>query len=210
MKKSWKIILDKLGAFVLLDKIDRETNFENIFPEKKLVFHCFDFFEISETKIVIIGQDPYHKRGIAMGLAFSANNIVKTPASLRNIFIELSNDLGIKKSSNDLTSWAEQKILLLNTTLTVKSAEPNSHLKKGWQEITDGIIKNVDETCKDVIFLFLGSNAAKKSKLITNSTNLFFTSHPSPLSSYRGFFGSKVFSRMNETLIYNGKSKILW
>jgi len=210
MKKSWEIILKKFGAFDIIDKIEKETNFMKVFPKKELVFHCFDFFEIKKTKIVILGQDPYHTDGVANGLAFSSNDNVNRPPSLRNIFTELEDDLGIKKKTSDLSSWAKQGILLLNITLTVEEGKPNSHAKMGWEEITNQIIVTIDNSCQDVIFLFLGEKAKIKSNLITKSKNLLFSSHPSPLSSYRGFFGSKVFSKINDMLINIGSEKISW
>jgi len=162
---------------------------------------------LEDTKVVILGQDPYHNPGQAHGLSFSVKSGVRIPPSLLNVYKELHDDLGIKRPKTGcLLPWAEQGVLLLNTVLTVRAHEPNSHRNQGWEKFTDGIIRLVNQKDKPVVFILWGAPAGKKKKMITNPKHLVLTSaHPSPLSASRGFFGSKPFSKTNNFLksVYN-------
>ncbi|MGL4769096.1 MAG: uracil-DNA glycosylase [Mycoplasmoidaceae bacterium] len=210
MKNSWKKILENNGAFKLRDKIYQENKPDNIFPQQKKVFYCFDFFELKKTKVVFLGQDPYYSENKAMGLSFSVPNTEKSPPSLKNIFIELKNDLGIIRTDNDLSDLAMQGILFLNCILTVEKNKPNSHKKIGWEKITNEIIKIIDKEVDNVIFILLGKKSYNKKKLIKHSEYVICVPHPSPLSAYRGFFGSKIFSKVNNILLNIKKEKIIW
>lgn len=184
-----------------------------IYPEKNNILNAFRLTEFEDTKVVILGQDPYHGPGQAHGLAFSVQKGVPLPPSLRNIFQELHSDLGITPAVHgDLTNWAKQGVLLLNTVLTVRAGQAHSHADKGWEAFTDKAIRLLnDESAHPIIFLLWGAPANRKSKLITNKQHVILsTSHPSPLSSYRGFFGCKHFSKVNDLLRGWGKSEIDW
>ena len=163
-------------------------------------------------KVVILGQDPYHEEGQAMGLSFSVPNGVKKPPSLINIYKEIENETGDKMPERgDLTGWAKQGVLLLNTVLTVRAHQANSHKGKGWEEFTDGVIKKISKNTKDVVFLLWGANARSKKQLIDSSKHLILEcAHPSPLSAYNGFFGCGHFTKANEYLIKHGKLPIVW
>lgn len=189
---------------------ERETNL--VFPTDDDLLHCLSFKGPEETKVVIIGQDPYHGPGQAHGLSFSVPDGVAIPPSLRNIFTELSDDCAISSPTNgDLSAWAEQGVLLLNTTLTVRSGEPGSHLGRGWEHFTDQIIRVVNDNTKGCVFILWGAHARSKKVLITASQHVVIESvHPSPLSAYRGFFGSRPFTRANQALIEAGRTPINW
>ena len=161
--------------------------------------------------MVIIGQDPYHNDFQANGLCFSVSEQVKAPPSLKNIFTELKDDLGIVKTSNELDSWARQGVLLLNATLTVRAHEPNSHKDLGWEKFTDFIIKEISEKKENVVFVLWGAFAQKKASLIDETKHFIIQSaHPSPFSVYRGFYGSRPFSKINDYLKLKGKKPIDW
>lgn len=183
-----------------------------VFPPDEKVLHCLSFRAPKETKVVILGQDPYHGPGQAHGLSFSVPDGIDIPPSLRNIFKELSDDCAVPSPPHgDLSAWAEQGVLLLNSTLTVRSGEPGSHLGRGWEQFTDQIIRIVNDNEQRCVFILWGAHARSKKALITAAQHLVIESaHPSPLSSYRGFFGSRPFSRANQALIESGRNPINW
>lgn len=187
---------------------------ENVcYPPKDYIFSAFEYCSFSQTKVVILGQDPYPNEGQAHGLCFSVNHGVKFPPSLKNIFKEIETDLDKPAPfTGNLEDWAQQGVLLLNTTLTVRANETGSHQKKGWERFTDEIIKVISAKKEQVVFLLWGGPAKKKAKLIEETKHLILTSgHPSPLSAIRGhWFGNRHFSKTNDYLIKNGKSPINW
>ena len=177
------------------------------------IFNAFKLTDYNDVKAVILGQDPYHGKGQAHGLCFSVKRGIKPPPSLINIYKEQKADLGIDQpfDSGDLTKWTKQGVLMLNTVLTVREASPNSHKGMGWEQITDKVIKLLNDREKPVVFILWGANARAKKSLITNPNHLIIESaHPSPFSAYNGFFGSRPFSRTNEFLIKTGQSPIDW
>lgn len=215
IKTNFKDIFDnflKQKEFVdLLDKVDQLYSLNEVFPPKNLIFDCFNYFNIEDTKVVIIGQDPYHGINQANGLAFSVNDNVKLPKSLINIFKELKNDLGIIKTNGNLSSWAKQGVLLLNSTLTVNKNQAGSHQFLNWEKYTDEIIKIINRTKKHVVYILWGNWAINKKRFIDDKNNLIIcSSHPSPLSAYHSFFNSKPFSRTNNYLSKNNIAKIIW
>lgn len=183
-----------------------------VYPPGKEIFNAFDHCPLDSVKVVILGQDPYHGPGQAHGLSFSVKPGVQFPPSLLNIFKEIETDLGKPMPQNgDLTRWADQGVFLLNATLTVRAHQAGSHQRKGWEEFTDEVIRTVSDTQENVVFLLWGAYAQKKSALIDGSKHLILKApHPSPLSSYRGFFGCKHFSKANTYLVSNGKKPIDW
>lgn len=183
-----------------------------VFPNMYHIFEALELTPYEKVKVVILGQDPYHGPNQAHGLAFSVQPGVKIPPSLRNIYKEMESDLGIPPVDHgNLTSWAEQGVLLLNTVLTVRNGEAYSHRGKGWEEFTDAIIKKINERTDPVIFILWGKPAQAKEKMIDTSRHIIIKSpHPSPLSASRGFFGSKPFSKANDALIALGKAPINW
>lgn len=202
----------KKEYFIKLQEFVRnEYNKKTIFPAASSVFKALELTDYDKVKVVILGQDPYHGIGEAQGLSFSVPNDIRRPPSLRNIFIELENDLGVKRESNDLSDWAKQGVLLLNSILTVQMDAPLSHKDKGWEIFTDEIIKLVDKKTEPVVFILWGSYARSKKLLITNPKHYVIESpHPSPLSASRGFFGSKPFSKANDYLEKNKIEGIKW
>jgi uracil-DNA glycosylase len=184
-----------------------------VYPLGSQIFHAFDASPFNEVKVVILGQDPYHGKNQAHGLAFSVNEGVRTPPSLQNIFKELQDDIpGTPTPPNgNLDRWAQQGVLLLNATLTVRAATPGSHQKKGWEEFTDAVIRQVSAGRPHVVFILWGAYAQKKEELIDGSKHLILkAAHPSPYSADRGFFGSKPFSQANAWLEKNGETPIEW
>ncbi|MBJ46170.1 MAG: uracil-DNA glycosylase [Acidimicrobiaceae bacterium] len=183
-----------------------------VFPAHPDVFRAFHLTSFATLKVVILGQDPYHGVGQANGLCFSVSPGVSFPPSLQNIFKELEDDLGISKpQSGDLAAWAEQGILLLNTTLTVRQGAPASHQGKGWETFTDEVIRCISQTKEKIVFVLWGASARRKKSLIDVTKHTCIESaHPSPLSAYRGFFGSKPFSRINQLLRQQGITEIDW
>ncbi len=182
-----------------------------IYPSMYDIFNCFKLTPYSNVKAVILGQDPYHEVGQAQGVCFSVPNGVKFPPSLQNIFKELESDLGFKKpTSGDLTSWAKNGVLLLNTVLTVREGQANSHKNCGWMTFTDEVIKLISKKESPVVFILWGGNARSKKPLIAKHHHIIESAHPSPLSAYNGFFGSKPFSKANEFLIKDNKTPINW
>lgn len=194
------------------DYVRREYATHLIFPPASKIFAAFDLCPFSKVKVVIIGQDPYHGDGQANGLAFSVAPGVEVPPSLVNIFKEIHDDLGSPIPANgDLTRWAEQGVLLLNNSLTVRAHSPASHSSIGWDKVTDAAIKALSDNREHLVFLLWGSHARCKLPLIDRNKHLVLTApHPSPLSAYRGFFGCKHFSLANQYLTTNGISPILW
>lgn len=185
-----------------------------IFPEPPQIFAALQCCELSQTKVVILGQDPYHKAGQAHGLSFSVPVGQKLPPSLRNIFKELASDLSVENKSSasgDLTAWAQQGVLLLNSVLTVESGKAASHEGRGWEQLTDAVIKKLNQEKTQLVYILWGSYAQKKAKFIDRSQNLVLQSvHPSPLSAHRGFFGSKPFSQANAHLKKIKLETITW
>ena len=216
LKNDWKELLEdefsKNYYQTLRQFLIEEYKTKKIYPDKYDIFNALHFTPYKDIKVVILGQDPYHGPGQAHGLSFSVNPGVKTPPSLLNIYKELNSDLGCYIPNNGyLKKWADQGVLLLNTSLTVRAGEANSHKNIGWQVFTDKIISLVNEKDDPVVFLLWGNNAIKKKELITNKRHLILTSvHPSPLSASRGFFGSKPFSKINNFLISANKKPIDW
>ncbi len=183
-----------------------------IYPPAEQVFNAFKQTEFAEVKVVILGQDPYHGAGQANGLAFSVNQGVKIPPSLVNIYKEIASDIGaVPPKHGDLTHWAQQGVLLLNTVLTVEASRANSHRQHGWEVFTDAVISSLNQAEQHIVFLLWGAPAQKKAALIDAQKHTILTApHPSPLSAYRGFFGCKHFSRANEALIAHGQKPIIW
>jgi uracil-DNA glycosylase len=189
-----------------------EYNSRVIYPNKEDIFSALHLSSYANTKVVILGQDPYHGPGQAHGLSFSVKPGVKTPPSLQNMYQELQTDLGcIVPNNGYLVKWAEQGVLLLNTVLTVREDEPNSHKGKGWELFTDRVIQALNERAEPVVFILWGSHAGAKGNLIdSNKHRIIRSPHPSPLSSYRGFFGSRPFSRANQYVMEFGGTPIDW
>ncbi|VEJ34771.1 Uracil-DNA glycosylase [Aedoeadaptatus ivorii] len=182
-----------------------------VYPPAKDVFRAMKLTPFADTKVVLLGQDPYHGPGQAQGLSFSVDRNMPLPPSLKNIYKELEDDTGICRKEGDLTDWAKQGVLLLNTTLTVRHKQPMSHAKIGWELFTDRVIRLVGEKEDPVVFLLWGGHARSKKKLIERKNHLVIESpHPSPLSAYRGFFGSRCFSRTNDFLTAEGEEPIDW
>jgi len=183
-----------------------------VYPPAPDVFNAFKLTSLEQTKIVILGQDPYHGKGQAHGLAFSVEDNQPFPPSLKNIFKELESDQGTQiPMTGNLSHWARQGVLLLNTVLTVQESKANSHRGIGWEKLTDQIIQVINDQCVNVVFILWGKPAQKKADNINETKHCVLRSaHPSPLSSYRGFFGSRPFSKTNEYLKSNGKPVIQW
>jgi len=183
-----------------------------VFPEEKNVFRALELTPFESVKVVILGQDPYHGFGQAHGLSFSVQKGIPLPPSLRNMYKELQEDLGGELPiEGDLSHWAKQGVLLLNTVLTVEEGNANSHKGKGWETLTNRLIESLNELNHPVIFILWGKPAQDKEKLITNPSHVILKApHPSPLSAYRGFFGSKPFSKVNDILIQQGQTPIRW
>lgn len=212
---SWKNPLNEefekeyfqtLSAFV-----EEEYERTSVYPESKNIFRAMNLCPFNKIKVVILGQDPYHGPQQANGLCFAVHDDVNYPPSLLNIFKEMDADLGGRPSSGNLVHWAEQGVLLLNSTLTVLPGQAGSHQKKGWESFTTAVIKKVSEENEGIVFILWGKYAQNKGKVIDENKHLIIkSSHPSPLSSYRGFFGSKPFSQANEYLHLNEKATIDW
>jgi len=195
----------------LWKKVEERYETTKCFPPKDQIFRAIELTPFEEVKVVIIGQDPYHNDNQANGLCFSVSDKVKAPPSLKNIFKELEDDLGIKKTSNELEMWAKQGVLLLNATLTVRAHEANSHKDLGWEQFTDFIIKEISDKKENVVFVLWGAFAQKKAGLIDASKHFIIQSaHPSPFSVHKGFFGSRPFSKINQFLEEKGKEPINW
>ena len=189
-----------------------EYSHGRVYPSMYDIFNSLKYTPYEKVKAVIIGQDPYHDAGQAHGLCFSVKKGVQPPPSLQNIFKELYNDLGIQPPSHgELTQWAEQGVLLLNTVLTVREGKPNSHKGKGWEQLTDAVIRKLNDRERPIAFILWGGNARSKAPLITSPQHAVFqAAHPSPLSAYNGFFGCRHFSAVNRFLEQNGIDPINW
>ena len=213
---SWKRVLqdefEKPYFAQLTSFVRDEYKTKKIFPPGNMIFSAFDHCPFDKVKVVIIGQDPYHNDGQAHGLCFSVNTGVDFPPSLINIFKEIERDLGKPMpTSGNLERWADQGVLMLNTTMTVERANANAHKDKGWQFFTDRIIEVVSQQQPHLVFMLWGAHAQSKQKLIDATKHLVLTSvHPSPLSAYRGFLGCGHFSRTNKFLEQNGETPIEW
>lgn len=215
LNKKWDEILKKdmekdyfkkLGSFV-----KNEYKTKICYPAYNNIFNALRYTDYDEVKVVILGQDPYHDENQAHGLSFSVLDGVLKPPSLRNILKELEDDLGIKRKGGDLTDWAKQGVLLLNSIMTVEKDKPLSHKGKGWEIFTDNIIRYLNERNTPIVFILWGSYARSKKELITNPIHHIVESvHPSPLSASRGFFGSKPFSKTNKYLKKDGLKEIEW
>jgi len=212
---DWDIVLseeyEKEYFLKIKNVVRNEYNNKVIFPPADRVFYAFRETSYKDTKVVILGQDPYHGVGEANGLCFSVNRGIKMPPSLKNIYKELYNDLGIVREDTDLSDWAKSGVLLLNSVLTVEKDKPASHKFVGWEEFTDNVIKKLNDKEEPVVFILWGNFAKGKIKYITNPKHLIISSsHPSPFSVNYGFLGSKPFSRTNEFLSKNGMKEIKW
>ena len=214
---SWKNVLndefEKPYFKELAEFVKQEYSSYTCFPPGKQIFSAFDYSTFDKTKAVIIGQDPYHGPNQANGLCFSVKDGIPIPPSLKNIFEEIKNDLGNPiPTTGDLSRWAEQGVLLLNATLTVRAHQAGSHQGKGWEQFTDEVIRTLSEEKEGIVFLLWGGFAKKKTKLIdTNKHHVLTSGHPSPLSANRGYwFGNEHFSKTNSILQQSGRSPINW
>lgn len=216
IEESWRLRLqeefDKPYFRELTDFVRQEYTQRVIYPPGKLIFNAFNLCPFHKVKVVLIGQDPYHGAGQAQGLCFSVNEGIKFPPSLVNIFKELESDLGIPTpTSGSLVHWAEQGVFLLNTTLTVREHEPGSHQNHGWETFTDAVIRCLATEREHLVFILWGGYAQRKGAFIDRNRHMVIASpHPSPLSAYHGFFGTKPFSRTNDYLKANGIEPIQW
>lgn len=192
--------------------LDKEYSSKTIYPIAKYIYTALKLTSYKDTKVVILGQDPYHEPGQAHGLAFSVGKNVEIPPSLQNIYKELHDDTGCEIPNHGyLIDWAKQGVLLLNTVLTVRAHQANSHKGQGWEYLTDSIIEKLNSKDEPVVFILWGANARSKKSLITSPKHMIIESvHPSPLSAYNGFFGSKPFSKTNQFLIKNNINPIDW
>lgn len=213
---DWQELFDTEIQKEYLNKINyflaREYKTKKIYPPKEKIFNAFLTTSLKDTKVVILGQDPYHQPGQAQGFAFSVAPNVKIPPSLVNIYKEIEDEYHVKLHRNgDLTDWAKQGVLLLNPILTVEDSKPLSHQNIGWQNFTDAAIQHINEKEDAVVFLLWGSKAGAVRRFLNNPNHLVLTSsHPSPLSAYRGFFGNGHFKKCNEFLVAHGKEPIHW
>lgn len=214
-KLHWDSVFKKINEnhdfSTLKETLSSRYQTGNVFPPREEIYTAFDLTPFENVKVVILGQDPYHGEGQAHGLAFSVNDGIKLPPSLRNIYKELEDDLGIKRYSGSLKDWAREGVLLLNTVLTVDESQANSHRGLGWEVFTDSVIEAVSDNLEGVVFILWGKPAQSKIKLIdTTKHHIIQSVHPSPLSAYRGFFGSKPFSQTNDYLVSQGFKAIDW
>lgn len=213
---QWKQLLAEVMSTVSARQLElfiaQEREEFTVFPTGDQVFAALSFASPRDISVVILGQDPYHERGQAHGLSFSVQPNIAIPPSLRNIFAERENDIGLRPPTHGtLIPWAQQGVLLLNTSLTVREGSAGSHAKKGWEEITDQIIRTVNDNTERCVFILWGAHAQAKKNLITRGHHAILeASHPSPLSAYRGFFGSAPFSRTNALLKEAGRTPIDW
>ncbi len=207
-----QVIWNSNGFKHFYNKIMEEYDIKTIYPPKDYIFNALKLTNYENTKVVIVGQDPYHGENQAHGLSFSVQKGIKLPPSLQNIYKELESDLGIKpRLDGDLTGWAKQGVLLLNAVLTVEKDKAGSHRNWGWELLTDYIIKVLNKKDSPIVFILWGNFAKEKAKLITNPKHFIIISpHPSPFSAYSGFFGSKPFSKTNNYLIKNNLEPIDW
>ena len=216
IEEGWRCELreefEKPYFLSLTERVREAYRSSVVYPRGANIFRAFDLTPFDSVKVVILGQDPYHNDGQAMGLSFSVPEGMELPPSLSNIFTELESDMGMPApSSGDLSGWAEQGVFLLNTTLTVRAHSPKSHFGWGWERFTDEVIRRLSMHRQNLVFILWGSEAQKKSALINSRNHLILRGvHPSPLSAYRGFFGKHYFSEANAYLVSNGKMPIKW
>ncbi|MDD4937645.1 MAG: uracil-DNA glycosylase [Candidatus Shapirobacteria bacterium] len=217
IEKSWKEVLqkefDEKYFEELTEFVKSEYKNSTVYPSAKFIFNAFELTPFDKVKVVILGQDPYHGKNQANGLAFSVNNGTPIPPSLANIYKEIESDMGERTKSigGNLENWAKQGVLMLNATLTVKAHMAGSHQNKGWEKFTDAVVKILSEQKENLVFILWGSYAQKKGSVINENKHMVIRSvHPSPLSAYNGFFGSKPFSQTNAYLIFSGKEPIEW
>ena len=217
IEQSWKKVLQKeFGEEYfskLVEFVKSEYQKTTVYPSAKFIFNAFELTPFDKVKVVILGQDPYHGENQANGLAFSVNDGVAMPPSLVNIYKEIESDLGRKtvNKNGNLENWAKQGVLMLNATLTVQAHVAGSHQNKGWERFTDAVIKTLSDQKENLVFILWGGYAQRKGNVIDESKHLVIKSaHPSPLSAYNGFFGSKPFSQTNAYLIFNDKKPIDW
>lgn len=216
LPKAWKALVAdeflKPYFIALTEKVRSEYLLENVFPHSSRVFRAFEYFDPKDTKVVILGQDPYHTPLVAHGLSFSTDSENQIPPSLQNIFKEIEREYGSPISKNpNLERWAKQGVLLLNASLTVKSGQANSHAEYGWHTFTDAIIKELSNREKNIVFMLWGAFAGKKESEIDSTRHLILKApHPSPLSAHRGFLGCGHFKLANKYLKENGRGEIDW
>lgn len=215
MHQTWTEILAPIKNTTYFETlwhtVKEEYDSSKCFPPQKQIFRAIELTPFENVKVIILGQDPYHNDLQANGLCFSVSEQVSAPPSLKNIFTELKDDLGIERNKKELDDWAQQGVLLLNATLTVKAHSPNSHKDLGWEKFTDFIIKEISDQKENVVFVLWGAFAQKKASLIDEAKHLVIKSaHPSPFSVYRGFYGSKPFSKINTYLKSCGQDIISW
>lgn len=216
IENNWKEIIceaTQTESYEMLSHfLKKEYKEQTIYPKQEDLWTAFQWTDYQEVKVVILGQDPYHGKNQAHGLSFSVQPTSKIPPSLRNIYKELENDLGIPAAEHGyLKKWAEEGVFLMNTVMTVREGKAGSHRKKGWEELTDTVISSLNKKEKPIVFILWGAEAKKKRILIDEEKHYVLTSvHPSPLSAYRGFFDSKPFSKTNQLLIESGQKEINW
>ncbi len=214
-KNDWYQLIERFFDKQNIKNIEiflkEEFKNKTIYPPKEYIFKAFELCQFEETKVVILGQDPYHQPGQAHGLSFSVPKGIKIPPSLRNIYKEIELEYSLKKESGELTSWAKQGVLLLNTFLTVEDSKPMAHSKIGWEKFTDQVLIELSKKDEPIVFMLLGAPAHKKEKFLTNANHLILKAvHPSPLSAHRGFLGCQHFKLANEFLVKNKRQEIHW
>lgn len=216
LENDWDLLLKEETEQPYMEELRvflrEEYRTQTIFPPKRDMFRALKLTPYADVKVVILGQDPYHGDGQAMGMSFSVRDSVRVPPSLQNIYKEIENTTGrAQPASGDLTRWAEQGVLLLNTVLTVRRGQAGSHRGHGWERFTDFIISLLNQREKPIVFLLWGADARRKRELITNPVHTVLTAaHPSPLSAYNGFFGCDHFNKANSALRASGQPPILW
>ena len=216
LNKQWtKLLVKEINSKYFLELqnfVNKEYKSKIIFPKYEDIFNVFNLLSPEKIKVVILGQDPYHGINQANGLSFSVCDSCKVPPSLKNIFKELSTDIGtVKPISPNLVPWVNEGVFLMNSVLTVRKGEANSHKNKGWEKFTDSVISEISKNYINIVFILWGASSQKKEQLIDNSKHLILKApHPSPLSAYRGFFNSKPFSKTNRYLKKNGIKEINW
>jgi uracil-DNA glycosylase len=215
IEPSWKNVLqsefEKPYFLPLINFVKQEYKTYTCYPKGRNIFKAFELTPFDKVKVVLLGQDPYHGPGQAMGLCFSVPEGISYPPSLRNIITELKDDTGVELKTGDLSSWAAQGVFMLNAALTVRAHEAGSHQNQGWETFTDSVIQKISEQKENIIFILWGSYAQQKINLIDTRKHFIIKSaHPSPLSSHRGFFGSKPFSKTNDFLVSKNIEPIQW
>ncbi len=217
IEPSWKKVLEpefNQEYFVkLTDFVKSEYQTSTVYPPPKFIFRSFELTPFDQVKVVILGQDPYHEPGQANGLCFAVNSGVRLPPSLQNIYKEIEDDTGKPpvNKGGDLENWAKQGVLLLNSTLTVRAHQAASHQKAGWEQFTDAVVRVLSQKRENLVFILWGAYAQKKGAIVDPAKHLVIKSaHPSPLSAYNGFFGSKPFTRCDTYLVMHGETPIFW